>query len=63
MIRYYDAKTGWTNVEGTIESAMEELHSDGKTVITADRKGKHSRVIVGHCCGEAFVLVTPTTTP
>ena len=47
MIRYYDAKTGWTNVEGTIEEALEELHGDGPTIIIANRKGKHSRVIVG----------------
>lgn len=59
-MRYYDAKSGWTDVEGTIEDALEELRSDGETIITADREGKHSRVIMGHCCGEAFVLVTST---
>ena len=63
MIRYYDAKTGWANVEGTIEEALGELHSDGPTIIKADRKWKHLRVIKGNCCGDDFVLVAPATTP
>ena len=59
MVRYYDAKTGWTNVEGTIEEALEELRSEGPTIVNADCKGKHSRVIAGNCCDEDFVLVAP----
>ena len=59
-MRYYDAKSGWTDVEGTIENSIEELFRDGKTIITAVREGKHSRVIMGHCCGEAFVMVVST---
>jgi len=57
---YYDAGSGWTECEGTVDENLDKLREDGHTLIIEENNALTDlRVIVGECCGEEFFLIGP----
>jgi len=60
---FYEAKTGWSENDGTIEEALENIRDDGKVTIYSDETFESFRIVIGTCGDEEFTLIGTSFRP